>query len=123
MKFLTIILSLICASAVLADGGISSTGGFAELLYYFFLGAVSVPLLIAFIIRKRRKFTNWLILVLIAPSLVFSIASLFLSSVALYFAAIQDIRMGVIFGIAGIAQALIIQRIYASGRGRRHIET
>jgi hypothetical protein len=123
MKSLTIILGLIYSSIVLADGGISSTGGFAELLYYFLLGVVSVPLAIAFTIRKRRKFTNWLMLVLVAPSIVFAIASLFLSSVALYFATLKDIRMGVIFGIVGIAQILVIQRIYSSGRGRRHIET
>ena len=105
-----------------ADGGISSAAGTAELLYLMLLGVVSVPLAIAITIRKRRKFTDWLMLVLLFSPLVFSVASLFLSSVALYFASIKDILMSVIFGIVGIAQILIIQRIYATCKKGHQIE-
>jgi hypothetical protein len=97
-----------------ADGGISSAGGFVEIAYYIALVVASLPLGIAIAIRKKRAIPNWLMIGLISPSVIFSFLSLFFSLVALFFATITDVRMGTIFGIVGIAQILIIQRLYVS---------
>jgi hypothetical protein len=100
----------------LAHGDISSVGGFVEVAYYLALAIVSLPLAIAIAIRKNRDFTNWLMINLILPTIVFLVSSIFFSSVALYFATTRDVRMGIIFGVMGLAQIFVIQRLYVSCR-------
>lgn len=106
-----------------AHGGIGYGAGLVEMGYYLGLAAVSLFLVIAIAIRRKRRFTNWLMMALVAPTILFSIVSLFFSSVALYFATIRDFRIGVIFGVVGLVQLFIVQRLYASCKKYHRSET
>ena len=121
-KIPAIALSLLWTGPVFAHGGISSVGGFAEILYYILLTIVSLPLGIAIALRRRKKFTNWLMLALVLPTILFSLASFFLASVALYFAELKDFRMGIIFAVVGSAQLVVIWGLRASCRHNTKIE-
>ena len=58
---------------IFAHGGSGNADGLIELAYYLLLVIVSLPLGVAIALRKRRAFFDWLMLALIAPTILFSV--------------------------------------------------
>lgn len=115
--------TLFWSSPALAPHGLDAAAGIIEYTYYALLVVITVPLGFAIALRKRRKFSNWLMVVLIFPTILFSALSLFFSAVALYIADTKDIRIGVIFAIVGFVQLIVVQRLYASCKRHHQVET
>ena len=123
--FCSVLISLIFwHSIAIGHSGIAQGRGFWLPAYSFLVAITSVLFIIAFSIRKKRVFANWLMIVLIAPILLLGAPSLFFSVRYFIVAGIGDASSNLaIIGAVGVVQIVMVQQLYLSCRRHHTIET
>jgi len=111
IKKRVMLLLVLWSDPCIAHRGIGAGVGLAY-LFYLLLVIIPIPLFaIAFVLRKKRLFSNWLMLVLVGPTFLVGVFLILLAPAALYQ---NDGKFALIAGIVGAAQVYVVHRLRLS---------